>query len=648
MSAAKPKVIDQKAYLKKYLSGDKEKKKKKREKKLKKSAKVKIIDDDAYEDGNPEMDEDLLFGGEDAPQIVGEYIEEAPNAQQIRSKWRNIAVKEEVKEEPGESPPGPAIRIKQEPLDEEQDLWGRKATPVKVKDEFSPPRVQIKQEKRSTSRDLSPQRTKKSKNRRDHSPARREKHRKASPGRRSADKSPPRRVKDSDQSPPRRKRRDSDQSPPRRGRERDQSPPRRARDSDQSPPRRKRRDSDQSPPRRGKNSDQSPPRRGKDRDLSPPRRARDSDQSPPRRKRRDSDQSPPRRAKNSDQSPPRRDRNKDQSPPRRRRRDSDQSPPRKHRNPEPSPTRKHRGSDQSPPRRRKNEDQSPPRRKRNDSDQSPPRKRRDSDQSPPRRGKDAGQSPPRRGRKDSDQSPPRSRDNNPFKKETERKSRWASKSLSPPPTHKPKSTKTLDGKKAGLQDAQSLKKESDERRRREHDLFEQMSSEVSGRDAEVQMRSTGRKGRRARAAEEEDPAERKRKEEHELKKKELYDRWGRGLKQIEQQKSRLEDMAHEAAKPVARYANDEDLDRHLREQEHADDPMLEYIRSKRKQRARADNKPEVPQYEGSFPENRFGIRPGYRWDGVDRSNGYEKRWFDKQNEKRALRDEAYKYSVEDM
>ncbi|EDV34041.1 uncharacterized protein Dana_GF20705 [Drosophila ananassae] len=580
MSLQKVKVIDQKEYLKKYLSGDKEKKKKKKDKKLKKTAKVKIIDDDAYEDNGQEMDEDLLFGGEDAPQIVAEYIEDDPSA---RSKWRNIAVKDEIKEESGESPPAPAIRIKQEPLDDEEDLWGRKAATVKVKDEFSPQKRQIKQEKRSRSRDLSPERSKKKKN--------------------HPDQSPPRRKADRDQSPRGRKRKDSDQSPPRRARDspprrrQDASPVRKRRSSDQSPPRR-RRDDDQSPPRRRRNdSDQSPPR--KRREPSPVRRRRDSDQSPPR-KRRDDDLSPPRR-----KSPPRRQ-DDDQSPPRRRRKDSDQSPPRR----------------QSPVRRRRDSDQSPPRRRRSSSGERKPRR----DQS----------------------SPPRNR----FKKETKRKSRWAKespkRSLSPPPTHKPKSSKTLDGKKAGLQDAQSLKKESDERRRQEHDLFEKMSSEVSGRDAEVQMRSTGRKGRRARDAADEDPAEQRRKEEHEKKKKELYDRWGKGLKQIEDQKSRMEEMAHEASKPVARYANDEDLDRHLREQEHADDPMLEYIRSKRKKRDQQSNQPVMPKYEGSYPENRFGIRPGYRWDGVDRSNGYEKRWFDKQNEKRAVQDEAYKYSVEDM
>lgn len=117
---------------------------------------------------------------------------------------------------------------------------------------------------------------------------------------------------------------------------------------------------------------------------------------------------------------------------------------------------------------------------------------------------------------------------------------------------------------------------------------------------------------------------------------------------MEEYNARLQEAAQEMDKPLARYADDKDLDEHLKQQERDGDPMLEYLRSKRKEENRRAGIPEKPTYQGAFPDNRFGIRPGYRWDGVDRSNGFEKRWFETTSKKKATEEEAYKYSVEDM
>jgi hypothetical protein len=169
------------------------------------------------------------------------------------------------------------------------------------------------------------------------------------------------------------------------------------------------------------------------------RQRHDSDESPPRKQRHDSNKSPPRRQRHdSDESPPRKQRHdSDESPPRRRQRhDSDESPPRQ---------RQRHDSDESPPRRRQRHDtdNSPPRKRTvavsaaDDEDQSPPRKNRrssapDSDLSPPRVKVGGG------GGSDSDMSPPRQTNGVGGGK---------------------KAGETLDGKRAGLQQAADLKDE---------------------------------------------------------------------------------------------------------------------------------------------------------------------------------------------
>jgi len=93
-----------------------------------------------------------------------------------------------------------------------------------------------------------------------------------------------------------------------------------------------------------------------------------------------------------------------------------------------------------------------------------------------------------------------------------------------------------------------------------------------------------------------------------------------------------------------RYADDTELNENLKEQDRWNDPAAAFLTKGKKK-----NGPSVPQYSGPPPPpNRFGILPGYRWDGVDRSNGFERQLMQKGNEKKMLAAEGYKWSVDDM
>ncbi|XP_030766190.1 LOW QUALITY PROTEIN: BUD13 homolog [Sitophilus oryzae] len=364
-------------------------------------------------------------------------------------------------------------------------------------------------------------------------------------------------------------------------------------------------------------------------DLSPKRKQKSSDDiSPPRRKIKVEELSPPRRQDDGDISPPRRKKpqyiDDDSSPPRRKTQKEDISPPRRRKNEDISPPRRRKNVDISPPRRSRNEDISPPRRGKNE-DISPPRRRKHEDTSPPRtsRGSNRDMSPPRRSRHDN--SPPHRK----------KKSRWGETE-----EQEAKLKKTLDGKTAGLQNARDLVKETIELKKKEDELFKNMGAEVSGANAATVVRT--------KKKDIVDVEEEERKRKREIENKEKYDRWGKGVKQVEDDNEKMKNELHEMSKPLARYADDADLEQYLKEQEREGDPMLKYLRQKKRKKTIESGIPVKQQYEGDSAPNRFGIRPGFRWDGVDRSSGYEKKWFEVQNSRTASLEETYKWSTEDM
>ena len=63
------------------------------------------------------------------------------------------------------------------------------------------------------------------------------------------------------------------------------------------------------------------------------------------------------------------------------------------------------------------------------------------------------------------------------------------------------------------------------------------------------------------------------------------------MQQTKSAKEKVEDEIYEMSKPLARYKNDEDLDKMLRDRERAEDPMLGFMQKKKtKQNAMAGKK----------------------------------------------------------
>ncbi|KAF8917481.1 Pre-mRNA-splicing factor of RES complex-domain-containing protein [Mucidula mucida] len=119
--------------------------------------------------------------------------------------------------------------------------------------------------------------------------------------------------------------------------------------------------------------------------------------------------------------------------------------------------------------------------------------------------------------------------------------------------------------------------------------------------------------------------------------------WGKGLVQRDEAEQNKKELEKQRNKKGFRHADDEDLNEELRAKELWNDPAAAFLTKKK------SKGPKLPQYNGPPPPpNRFGIRPGYRWDGVDRSNGFEKKFFQNQNAKKRRGLESYQWSAEDM
>ena len=106
---------------------------------------------------------------------------------------------------------------------------------------------------------------------------------------------------------------------------------------------------------------------------------------------------------------------------------------------------------------------------------------------------------------------------------------------------------------------------------------------------------------------------------------------------------RKEQLAEAKFMPVTRYADDVELNDELKEKERWNDPAAAFLVKKDKGRSVTGK----PLYAGPAMPNRYGIRPGYRWDGVDRGNGFEKEYFAARNKRRNLKELDYAWQMDE-
>ncbi|KAF7730136.1 Pre-mRNA-splicing factor cwc26 [Apophysomyces ossiformis] len=203
-----------------------------------------------------------------------------------------------------------------------------------------------------------------------------------------------------------------------------------------------------------------------------------------------------------------------------------------------------------------------------------------------------------------------------------------------------KEMRMSSGQKAGLLTKEEIRQEAERARERERE--EMMRLRDTRKEESVYRDVTGRKY---------DPkikrAEEARAKKEAIEREERRMEWGKGLVQRNEVEAEKQRLKEEKDKPLARYADDVEYNEQLKEQHRWADPAASFLTKKSSKKGK-DKGPSRPTYKGPWKPNRFMIPPGYRWDGVDRSNGYEDEFLLRQNQQKSRAREAHGYATEDM
>jgi pre-mRNA-splicing factor CWC26 len=177
---------------------------------------------------------------------------------------------------------------------------------------------------------------------------------------------------------------------------------------------------------------------------------------------------------------------------------------------------------------------------------------------------------------------------------------------------------------------------------RKAEAEETVYRDATGRRIDISMKRA-----EARAAEEE-KLRRERREKEEA------------MGEVQRREKEEKKVAVEEARflGVARYADDEGLNEEMKGVGRWGDPMLGYVSEKKGRVPRmgdggdegmivAAKGARKKEYLGAAAPNRYGIRSGWRWDGVDRGNGFEKEWFQARGKKSRNENLEYQWQMDE-
>lgn len=195
----------------------------------------------------------------------------------------------------------------------------------------------------------------------------------------------------------------------------------------------------------------------------------------------------------------------------------------------------------------------------------------------------------------------------------------------------------VSGMRPGLQSSKEIAaalkmKKAEERKRAKESGADTAAAETVYRDASGRIINVAMKRAEARKKAEEEEA--KKREEAEASK---------GDAQRLMKETRAKELEDAKYMNLARRVDDVEMNDELKERDRWNDPAAQFVTKKKKGRSATGK----PLYRGSFMPNRYGIRPGHRWDGVDRGNGFEKLWFNARNKVKNRQELEYAWQMDE-